>query len=251
MSGRFIFFIPGIKSITAFELPTNSFYAMNAAIQRFETIAFLRGGRISGFLDGKRTPFYLTKKLVEVPHIDEEGRSVRVKQWIIDLEAPIDVTALLRANEDDETALPDARAAVAVIEGPGCPARDAPAARGPAGWKVVDAAQRPASEPADAIHTPPAAAHARNAYAARPSSATSAGPRTASAASPTLEDVLGAAQGLGVDGKRYEQYATKRWGVGWKANPSGRRLALNEIERFRATPDELVAKMDAEIDVFA
>src|ERR1022692_3953774 len=32
LSGRFIFFIPGIKSIGAFELHTNSFYAMNAAI---------------------------------------------------------------------------------------------------------------------------------------------------------------------------------------------------------------------------
>jgi hypothetical protein len=43
LSGRFIFFIPGIKSISAFELPTNSFYAMNAAIQKFQTIGFMRG----------------------------------------------------------------------------------------------------------------------------------------------------------------------------------------------------------------
>jgi hypothetical protein len=34
---------------------------MNAAIQKFETVGFLRGGRISGFLDRQRTPFYLTK----------------------------------------------------------------------------------------------------------------------------------------------------------------------------------------------
>ena len=54
LSGRFIFFIPGIKSISAFELPTNSFYAMNAAIQKFQTIGFMRGGRISGFLDSKQ-----------------------------------------------------------------------------------------------------------------------------------------------------------------------------------------------------
>ena len=71
LTGRFIFFIPGIQSISAFELPTNSFYAMNAAIQKFQTIGFMRGGRISGFLDGRHTPFYLTKPLIEVPHIDE------------------------------------------------------------------------------------------------------------------------------------------------------------------------------------
>jgi hypothetical protein len=73
LTGRFLFFIPGIRSISAFELHTNSFYAMNAAIQKFETVGFLRGGRISGFLDRQRTPFYLTKKLMEVAHIDEQG----------------------------------------------------------------------------------------------------------------------------------------------------------------------------------
>ena len=78
LAGRFIFFIPGIRSIDAFELQTHSFYAMNAAIDKFRQVAFLRGGRISGFLDGKRTPFHLTKVLAEVPRIDEEGRPVRV-----------------------------------------------------------------------------------------------------------------------------------------------------------------------------
>ncbi|HOT82109.1 MAG TPA: hypothetical protein PLQ12_02240, partial [Candidatus Defluviicoccus seviourii] len=111
LTGRFLFFIPGIRSISAFELHTNSFYAMNAAIQKFETVGFLRGGRISGFLDRQRTPFYLTKRLMEVAHIDEQGRAVRVPQWIIDLEAPVDVSALLRDNEDTETALVQAQLA--------------------------------------------------------------------------------------------------------------------------------------------
>jgi hypothetical protein len=90
---------------------------MNAAIQKFETVGFLRGGRISGFLDRQRTPFYLTKKLMEVAHIDEQGRAVRVPQWIIDLEAPVDVTALLRDNEDTETALVQAQLATQVLQG--------------------------------------------------------------------------------------------------------------------------------------
>jgi hypothetical protein len=111
LTGRFLFFIPGIRSISAFELHTNSFYAMNAAIQKFETVGFLRGGRISGFLDRQRTPFYLTKRLMDVAHIDEQGRAVRVPQWIIDVEAPVDVTALLRDNEDTETALLQAQLA--------------------------------------------------------------------------------------------------------------------------------------------
>src|SRR5207344_1662164 len=90
---------------------------MNAAIQKFETIAFMRGGRISGFLDEKRTSFFITKKLKELPHIDEAGRAVRVTHWIIELEAPIDVTALLRANEEDETAIVNGGEAARMLEG--------------------------------------------------------------------------------------------------------------------------------------
>ena len=116
LSGRFLFFVPGIRSLSAFELHTSSFYAMNAAIQKFETISFLRGGRISGFLDSQHTPFYLSKKLMQVAHIDEQGRAVRVPQWIIDLEAPVDVAALLRENEDGETAIVQAHRAAQVLE---------------------------------------------------------------------------------------------------------------------------------------
>jgi Recombination directionality factor-like len=65
LSGRLIFFIPGIRSISAFDLATNSFYAMQAAIEKFQTIAFIRGGRISGFLDDRRTPFFITKRLCQ------------------------------------------------------------------------------------------------------------------------------------------------------------------------------------------
>src|SRR5207302_7223339 len=92
-------------------------YAMNAAIQKFETIAFMRGGHISGFLDARRTSFFITKKLMEVPHIDEDGRAVRVAHWIIELEAPVDVTALLRVSDEDDNAIINADQAVRVLEG--------------------------------------------------------------------------------------------------------------------------------------
>jgi hypothetical protein len=119
LSGRFIFFVPGIKSISAFELPTNSFYAMQAAIEKFQTIGFMRGGRISGFLDGQRTPFYISKRLVEVSRIDEEGRPTRVAQWLIELEAPVDPTALLRHDEDLDALELRAADAANVLQGHG------------------------------------------------------------------------------------------------------------------------------------
>jgi len=117
LSGRFLFFVPGIRSLSAFELHTSSFYAMNAAIQKFETVGFLRGGRISGFLDRQRTPFYLSKRLMEVSHIDEQGVAVRVPQWIIELEAPVDVCALLRDREDDEAVIAQAQVACEALAG--------------------------------------------------------------------------------------------------------------------------------------
>jgi len=117
LTGRFVFFIPGIRALSAFELQTTSFYAMNAAVQKFQAVAFLRGGRISGFLDRQHTPFFITKKLVEVPRIDERGQVVRTPQWIIELDAPVDVAALLREHEDAETALVQATGAMTMLEG--------------------------------------------------------------------------------------------------------------------------------------
>jgi hypothetical protein len=90
---------------------------MSAAMRTFQAVAFLRGGRISGFLDRHHTPFFLSKKLVEVLRIDERGQAVRTPQWIIELEAPVDVAALLREHEDVETALVQAAGAAGVLAG--------------------------------------------------------------------------------------------------------------------------------------
>ena len=252
LSGAFIFFIPGIKSLNAFELHTNSFYAMNAAIQRFETIAFMRGGRISGFLDDKRTPFHFTKQLIEVPHIDEEGRPVRVRQWIISLEAPIDVTALLRDREDVDDAVAEAQSAVRTVEG------------SLVAGKVTDA-QVPASvngdgagrvEPAAALGGSTARGRAADSELVhdRSTPATPAVPHTgrgAASSATAPADVVAAVEALGIPAARYVQYAAKRWGAGWKVNSQGRRRALAEVESFRDCPAALLTKIDAELGVLA
>ena len=248
LSGRFIFFIPGIKSIGAFELHTNSFYAMNAAIQKFETIAFMRGGRISGFLDEKRTSFFITKKLKEVPHIDEAGRAVRVAHWIIELEAPIDVTALLRANDGDETAIVNGSEAARVLEGV-CPADNA-AEDAPLSSTTDSEVPAPTNGvevklPGDSIRR---SASDTAVPSARRVPAREAAPAK-SESGPSFEQVINAAANFGVDGARYTAYAAKRWGPGWKINADGRRRALAEIERFHDDPDGLIDKIAAEIDL--
>ncbi len=220
LTGRFLFFIPGIRSISAFELHTNSFYAMNAAIQKFETVGFLRGGRISGFLDRQRTPFYLTKRLMEVAHIDEQGSPVRVPQWIIDLEAPVDVTALLRDNEDTETALVQAQLATQVLQGS--------LAAASAESLQADAADMQATTVADA---------------------TSAEEPPLRDGRPSFEQLMARVQAYGIVPEQYQAYADRRWGRGWKINPSGRAQAWNELERYGNDPQGYLDKIASEMQL--
>jgi len=256
LSGRFIFFIPGIRSISAFELPTNSFYAMNGAIQKFQTIGFMRGGRISGFLDGKHTPFYITKRLVDVPRIDEEGRAVRTSQWLIELEAPVDVAALLRPDEGLDATEARAAEAVTVLEGERVGSGiDAGTTIGDGG--VVDAL---ASQPrVGRGQGEPAVQVARTSAPGAPPGprvpATGAQPEPrrqgpAAAGDETARVFLAAAT-LGVDAARFERYAEKRWGKGWKMNANGRKRALDEVAGFGADGEGFRAMVDAERDIFS
>ncbi|MDD3800563.1 MAG: hypothetical protein PHE36_15440, partial [Novosphingobium sp.] len=207
LSGRFVFFIPGIRSISAFELHTNSFYAMNGAIQKFETVGFLRGGPISGFLDRERTPFYLTKRLMDVPYIDEQGRAVRVPQWIIDLEAPVDVTALLRDGDDTDAVLAQARLATQVLQG--------------------DPVEGDDAFPAPGDDSVPTGAW---------DDAGSAGERPQHDGHPSFEQLMARVCAYGIAPERYQAYADRRWGRGWKLNPRGRRQVWDELERYANDP---------------
>ena len=221
LTGRFLFFIPGIRSISAFELHTNSFYAMNAAIQKFETVGFLRGGRISGFLDRQGTPFYLSKKLMEVAHIDEQGRAVRVPQWIIDLEAPVDVTALLRDNEDTETTIAQAQLATQILQGDRATTNtESPLPNGDdiSVSTVADATSAPPLE------EPP--------------------PRDGR---PSFEQLMVRVQAYGIAPEQYQAYADRRWGRGWKINPNGRAQAWNELERYGNDPQGYCDKIKSEM----
>jgi hypothetical protein len=213
LTGRFLFFIPGIRSISALELPTTSFYAMSAAIQRFQAIAMMRGGRISGFLGRDRTTFFLTKVLKDVPHIDEQGRAVRVPQWIIELEAPVDVTALLRDQEDEESVLQQAQLSTQILE-------DRPLGESD---RLDGAAHATASD--DAESTLPGR--------------------------PTLAQVMARVEAMGIPPQRYGSYADRRWGRGWRINPHGRGRAWDELERYVHDPEGYVDKVETELRLAA
>ena len=212
LSGRFLFFVPGIRSISAFELHTTSFYAMNAAIQKFETVAFLRGGRISGFLDRDRTPFYIGKRLMEVSRLDEQGRAVRVPQWIIELEAPVDVSALMRGNEDDHAAIAHGELACQVLEGP--PGEPAPQPPGVDTGSVTPAPGTPDGHD-----------------------------------EPSLDKVIARAAAAGIGADLYLSYADRRWGSGWRLNRLGRRRAWDELDRHRNDPQGYLDRIETQMKV--
>ena len=225
LTGKFVFFIPGITTIQAVELPTNSFYAMNAARQKLEMIAFMRGGRISGFLDGKAT-FWMAKQLQEVLRIDEEGRPVRVKQWLIDLEAPIDPTRLLRI--DDETRLREGDEAARVLTGGGGQVIDVPVTH--------HAGESDTAHPEDRSHELTRPSLPRE-HQHQPAAATTRADKL------SVEVLL---REIGIPAEKFDAYANKKWGKGWKLNANGIKRALAEIEAHRRDPAALLNKIGQE-----
>jgi hypothetical protein len=255
LTGRFIFFIPGIKSISAFDLQTNSFYAMQAAIEKFTTIGFMRGGRISGFLDGQRTPFYISKRLVEVSRIDDEGRATRVAQWLIELEAPVDVTSLLRSDDGLEALEARAGEAAAMLDGGHVEVRPA----GDSDDRVVDVAARSVDGPELSSQAQGDGQRRESRAPAEPGTRTEAAgapregrDRTAPrAAADELAGIFGAAVALGIEQARFEAYADKRWGRGWKLAAGGRKRALEEVSSFADDAAGFQEKVRGELEVFS
>lgn len=253
LTGKFIFFIPGVRTLHAMELPTTSFYSMQKARETLEQIAFMRGGRISGYLDGQQT-FWMTKKLEEVPHIDDNGKPTRVKHWLIVLEAAIDPTRLLRLHDDDESRTYAADRALAVLNGLAPDGEvsdpeplvvsdeDARATR-------VDAESVPASNDTQAdVDASPIP---------RPQPVPPVAPAKAVASSPAVSGAADAAEvdamvtHLGVAADLFAKYASKKYGAGWRLNANGVRKVRAEVAAHANDADGLKHKIEQELDVFA
>ena len=58
---------------------------------------------------------------------------------------------------------------------------------------------------------------------------------------------MGRVQDYGITAVRFEDYARRRWGVGWKLNPRGRRRVWDELERYRHDPQGYADKIDTEL----
>ena len=132
----------------------------------------------------------------------------------------MDVTALLRDNDDTETVLVQAQLATQVLQG-------RPAASG-AESLPPDAAEVPATKAADAtpVEEPPL----RDGH-------------------PSFEQLMARVQAYGIEPEQYQAYADRRWGRGWKNNPSGRTQAWNELERYGNDPLGYLDKVESEMQL--
>ncbi len=99
LSGSFVFLVPGLRTLDALELHTNSYYAMSRAVEKFRALDSLRDGRLSGYLDDDGATFYLSKRRRKVSRLDEQGRPVMTEHWLIELDADADITAILRRRD--------------------------------------------------------------------------------------------------------------------------------------------------------
>lgn len=252
LTGRFIFLMPGILSINDIELATNSFYSMAAARQTLETIGLLRGGRISGFLDGQTT-FVMTKKLHEVAMIGEDGQPKRVPQWLIELEAPLDLTRLLRAD-DEATRFAEADRAVRVLEASGSTAAPkvtggvSGAARVPDSHTAEDAEQAIAKTQ---VLPPAPKSPAETGEALSRVGHENAGQNDRLNGNKALAQLLGVVEGFGVQRDEFERYARHKYGSGWSINANGIKRVLAEVEQFRDNADAFRLRVESELDALA
>ena len=210
---------------------------MNAARQTLETVGFLRGGRIGGFLDG-RTSFWLTKREHEVAMIGEDGQPRRVAQWLIELEAPIDLTRLL-AVDGDETRLDqgNARGRTARRGAPlrSTRARSTPITRFQSRPRPADRTDREDDGRPPAIELP-----------AEPPAVTTS-PAAVAVTSDALTQVFERLNALQIPREKFDLYAKRKYGAGWNRNPNGIRRVLAAIEAFKASPEDLLAAVEADV----
>lgn len=243
MTGRIIFWIPGVQTLLPLEIPTGSYYALSGIIGLLQRVAYSRGGRLTGFLGRDKTTFWIGKSFESVPRYDaESNRLVRVDQWIIRLDAPVDVASLLGAP-DDEVLVADGQGAAALLT-----VDQTAGGNGEHRHSAGDGSKMGAPKPIDAEPKRAEAGGSVPRAAQSPASPLAGAGATIEAGMAELAALLSE---LGVEQPKFERYAAKRWGAGWCKNPKGIAKAAQVVAAHRDDVPGLLFKMEQELDVFA
>ena len=93
------FYIPGVKGIGVWVLPTTSWYSLSEIKTTLEMVSRLTGGKIAGTFNGK--PIFRLKKVKEeVTRIDlNTGKPIKTTQYLIALDVDVDMTELASLYE--------------------------------------------------------------------------------------------------------------------------------------------------------
>ena len=97
--GAIQFYIPGIKGVGVWVLPTVSWYSLVDIKNALETVAAMSGGKLAGLFDGKPI-FRLMKVEDTVSRIDTaSGKAVKADQFLIHLDVDVDLTEVIAFSE--------------------------------------------------------------------------------------------------------------------------------------------------------
>ena len=190
LSGGLVFYIPGIPGSSAIQLPTTSFYSLSQWRQQMEMVAFLRG-RVSGMESGKPV-FYLAKRQEEISMIDPEtGKPKKVKQWLVKLEADIDMSRVIVDAE-------------------------APASIGAEAARMLTVAADVIDQEDSAPPKPP-----------QPEVT----PEDIAAIKKLRSELFDLLQALAIDTKIFAEHAERQWGEGWSHSARALESAKSEVTR--------------------
>ncbi|SOY77537.1 conserved hypothetical protein [Cupriavidus taiwanensis] len=93
LSAAFYFAVPATRGLGLIQMPTTSIYVLQKAHAAMQTVALARG-RLVG------VEFFVSKQEVEISRIDPElGKPVRQMQWLITLDADLDLAGLLDGSD--------------------------------------------------------------------------------------------------------------------------------------------------------
>jgi hypothetical protein len=100
--GYLQFLIPGIPGIGVWKLRTNSWYSLVAIKSALELVSGFTKGRLAGLSHNGKPVFRLSKVEGAVSRIDtEKCKAVKTDQWLIHLDADVDITELVMQNSNN------------------------------------------------------------------------------------------------------------------------------------------------------
>lgn len=248
MRGRILFYIPGIPGAGMFEIPTGSKNFGFDSETTLREIARVTGGRLRG-LAGDKPVFWLTKKLRrEIPMIDyAKGTTGRTDQWIIEIEADLDMSRLVAQGVAGALAAPGP-AAAAALQGP-APSVPAPLVSTGEAGAGAPAAPRSSALPAPTgTGSPPEVASPRSPEVDPPGRAQVKALR---------QQVHAALKQAGIASEAFSSYALRSFGEGWSIQPASLELALGalaQVVKLRGAVRDSLVGLDlaaADFDSYA